>query len=415
MVASVDMSDEDHHHEQAATAAIGAASAVTCPDDGPDCCVICLEAVTAPCEVVPCGHVLFDLPCALGWLGLHPSCPLCKTPVVRLLHGASGELGRPYTEFHHPAAGAPRRQSWQATGAAAMMLPPTPASTPPPPPRLQRLAAAAAREDDSPAVRFRRDVYRHNRFSMHVGSNPVSRYRELTAAMVQHDEQLVSRARMFIRRELRVFTFLTANRARPLSPLVAPHSGYTTTATAPPQLRRRTPSTEFLLEFIVSMLKSVEMMGNLGAAQDALADYLGREFARLFLHELRSWLRSPYATLEEWDRAVQYPPLRLPGGGGVVGIDEARWARPTTTTPMYQQVEASGRPRALLSPPRFMRPRSQAWPLPDYYRPAGRYAHRPPPMPRQLTRSRASDTPDQQHLRREPEQWIQSRTRGRRW
>lgn len=268
-------------------------------------------------------------------------------------------------------------------------------------------------------MRVRRDVYRHNRFSMHVGSNPVSRYRELTAAMFQHDEQLVSRARMFVRRELRVFTFLTASRAPPLSPLVTPPSGYTTAAVAaPPQLRRRTPSTEFLLEFIVSMLKSVEMMGNLGAARDALADYLGREFARLFLHELRSWLRSPYATLGEWDRAVQYPPLRLPsGGGGGVGIEEARRAVRTTTTTatMYQQVEASGRPRVMLSPPRLMRPRSQAWPLPDYYRPAGRHAHRPPPLPRQLTRSRSSDTPDQQHLRREIDQWIQSRTRGRRW
>ncbi|OAA77312.1 Zinc finger, RING/FYVE/PHD-type [Akanthomyces lecanii RCEF 1005] len=401
MAASLEISDEDHGPAMVATAA---ASAMTSPEDpdGPDCCAICLEPVTAPCEVVPCGHVVFDLPCVLGWLALHPSCPLCKTPVVRLLHGASGELGRPYSEFHDPATGA-RRPPSRSTGL------PTPAPTPPPPPHPIHRPAAAREEGEPRAVAVRRDVYRRNRFSMHVGSNPVSRYRELTAAMFQHDEQLVSRARMFIRRELRVFTFLTANRAPPPTP---PSGHALAAAAAPPPLRRRAPSTEFLLEFIVSMLKSVEMMGNRGAAQNTLADYLGREFARLFLHELRSWLRSPYTSLEEWDRAVQYPPLvlPLPGGGGV---EEARPTRQATSPPTQLQ-EASSQPRVSLAPPRITRPRSQARTLPDNYRPAGRYAQRRPQLLRPPVRSRASESDDLQHLRRDVDQWIQSRTQGQR-
>ena len=36
-----------------------------------------------------------------------------------------------------------------------------------------------------------------------------------------------------------------------------------------------------------------------------LQDFLGRDNTRLFLHELKAWLRSPY-TLEDWDRHVQY-------------------------------------------------------------------------------------------------------------
>lgn len=42
-----------------------------------------------------------------------------------------------------------------------------------------------------------------------------------------------------------------------------------------------------------------------------LGDFLGREHAALFWHELRSWLRSPAGTLAVWDREVRYPE---PGG-----------------------------------------------------------------------------------------------------
>lgn len=38
-----------------------------------------------------------------------------------------------------------------------------------------------------------------------------------------------------------------------------------------------------------------------------LGDFLGREHAALFWHELRSWLRSPAGTLAAWDREVRYP------------------------------------------------------------------------------------------------------------
>lgn len=37
-----------------------------------------------------------------------------------------------------------------------------------------------------------------------------------------------------------------------------------------------------------------------------LAEFLGRPHARLFLHELGAWLRSPFTRLEDWDRNVQY-------------------------------------------------------------------------------------------------------------
>jgi hypothetical protein len=77
---------------------------------------------------------------------------------------------------------------------------------------------------------------------------------------------------------LQVFTFL--------HPAADTETGDTT--------RRRANNAEFLLEYTIAILKTVDMQGAAGQAEAMLADFLGRDAARLFLHELRAWLRSPY-------------------------------------------------------------------------------------------------------------------------
>ena len=56
----------------------------------------------------------------------------------------------------------------------------------------------------------------------------------------------------------------------------------------------------------MAILKTVDIQGSGGQAEDLIQEFLGRENTRLFLHELRAWLRSPYILLEDWDRHVQY-------------------------------------------------------------------------------------------------------------
>jgi hypothetical protein len=61
----------------------------------------------------------------------------------------------------------------------------------------------------------------------------------------------------------------------------------------------------------------VDIKDSSGKAQDILRDYLGRKDARLFLHELEAWLRSPYHDIAEWDQATQYPePASTPNFSG---------------------------------------------------------------------------------------------------
>lgn len=63
---------------------------------------------------------------------------------------------------------------------------------------------------------------------------------------------------------------------------------------------------EFLLSYIVAIMKKVDLRASDGHAENLLTDFLGRENARLFLHELSAWMRSPFAKVAEWDREAQY-------------------------------------------------------------------------------------------------------------
>jgi hypothetical protein len=107
--------------------------------------------------------------------------------------------------------------------------------------------------------------------------------------MIAASPELQSKARTWIRRELRVFTFLHTD------PDSGPSEGATTSSNA-----------EFLLSYIVAILKKVDLKASDGHAEDLLTDYLGRDNARLFLHELNAWLRSPFTKVAGWDREVQY-------------------------------------------------------------------------------------------------------------
>jgi hypothetical protein len=141
------------------------------------------------------------------------------------------------------------------------------------------------------ALLSRLNVYRHQRYSLHIGSNPLSGFRTITPHHFASSPTMQSRAKLWIRRELQVFPCL--RHTGPSSPSRQWAAG-------------RLNNAERLLGYIVDILKVVDVKG--GQAEELVSEHLGPENARLFLHELGSWLRSPFATVEEWDHRVQYPP-----------------------------------------------------------------------------------------------------------
>jgi hypothetical protein len=266
--------------------------------DGEDCCVICLDRISEQAKAVPCQHKSFDYLCLLNWLEQRTTCPLCNAEVLSVHYDFTpgDEKYKFYNVPKQSVAGSAhsttsqssnnlRRGGWNrhSLGRSARQT------------GQQRgygyRRSYRPRHDQTvdEALVWRRQVYRNNTYSLHVGSNRLSRFRDLTPQLFSNDAELLSRARKWIRRELQVFEFLSVD--------AAPSTSNTT---------RRSNNAEFLLEYIMAILKTVDTQGSGGQAEEMLQEFLGRENTRLFLHELRAWLRSPYTSLEDWDRAVQY-------------------------------------------------------------------------------------------------------------
>ncbi|SPQ24784.1 a81a2be6-a8e7-4f56-89c4-6571f13111e2 [Thermothielavioides terrestris] len=269
--------------------------------DSRDCCVICLDSISDACAALPCGHAHFDFLCLLSWLQQHPNCPLCKANVYKVRYADAQQAeaiyrvpnaARPRGGMRDERTGDARRQSpldsafrrrftsqnglLRETGSRRPRTPPSP----------------------NEALERRRYVYRHQLYSLHIGSNRTSQYRPPpTPVQFSSTPHLVSRARMWIRRELQVFPFLCSPDPDPIP------TGLSIEEARHRQRLRN--NAEFLLEYIIAILKTVDLQDSAGQAEAMLADFLGRDNVRLFLHELRSWLRSPAPTLAAWDREKQ--------------------------------------------------------------------------------------------------------------
>ena len=237
---------------------------------------------------LPCQHDCFDFPCLGNWLTKHTTCPLCKGKVERLEYEFNG-AGESKI-FHLPPpepdevsySGLPHRSDRRQHSQRRARRP-----------QSSREDCTGLEIQDGSGLDWRRNIYRNQLLSLHVGTNCISRYQDLQPQSFRDDGVLLSRARKWIRRELQVFDFL--------DPGCADAGGGS----------RKANNAEFLLEYIVAILKTTDIKGSGGHAEELLKDFLGRDNTRIFLHELQAWLRSPYHHLADWDRAVQYDVSKL--------------------------------------------------------------------------------------------------------
>jgi Ring finger domain len=251
-------------------------------------CVICLETITERAVALPCKHDCFDFPCLGNWLTKHTTCPLCKGEVEKLEYefngaGESKIFHLPSPEPDEVSNSGPTHRSRQRR------YPQRPTRRPRP---VRRSCTGSEIQEDFGLDR-RRDIYRHQLLSSHVGSNRISKYQDLNPQRFRGDDVLSSKARKWMRRELQVFGFLDLDRADTEVE------------------RRRASDAEFLLEYIMAILRTTDIKGSGGHAEELLKDFLGRDNTRVFLHELQAWLRSPYQHLRDWDGVVQYDESKL--------------------------------------------------------------------------------------------------------
>ncbi|KAK6536303.1 hypothetical protein TWF281_000543 [Arthrobotrys megalospora] len=245
-------------------------------------CCICLAPVTSTTRAVatPCLHACFDFSCLVTWLeGAQSTCPVCKQAVegVKYNFDVKGTGFQKYriktSESSTPSKSEVSRNSHRRA-------------------ELRRLHHTASSSLEGPAddIPRRRFVYKHRLRSLHIGSNPSSRFKTYTPATIRSSPALISKAKSFIRRELEVFDWTEGNR-------------------------------EWLVEYIVGILKTVRLKDASGRAEDLVEEFLGREFAGVFLHELDAFLRSPFGRVREWDRWAKYA-VEIPKDLGEVQLDE---------------------------------------------------------------------------------------------
>ena len=227
----------------------------------PDPCTICLQPIRQRAVAVPCNHLHFDFPCLISWLHQRPTCPLCNSDVYKVEY------------------------DWRSPSDFRTYLVPRPGTSPSR--ATPRTSAPNAIDplpvvNTDPSLHRRRKVYAERLYSLYVGTNVYSGYIDFSAHDFAHSATLQSRARTFLRRELQVFRFLDNAAAS------------------------RGGNRQYLVEYIVAVLKTTHPKAADGQATELVAEFLGRDNASLLLHDLEAWLRSPFPTLYEWDREVQY-------------------------------------------------------------------------------------------------------------
>ncbi|KAK9365404.1 hypothetical protein V1509DRAFT_633314 [Lipomyces kononenkoae] len=271
-------------------------------------CAICLYPIDPSKLVVtsPCGHK-WDLSCICQWLDVSPdkSCPLCKCAVQSIVFAPAGSgesVNIPTSIFKDSGATTDR-----------FVLPNDDREQ-----QYDRVAGLIARDDYIDrtyriALERRKYVYRNRLRACYIGHNKYTRFKQFGPGR-QFTMEMRIRARSFIRRELAIFPVLLSS-----DPYNAnSNNSYGDCIDASPKgVLATSREIEFLTVYITSMLQLIDVQTVKGARVflNILSDYVGTTNASIFLHELCSFLRSPYKTVAQYDGIVQYEVLDTAGRG----------------------------------------------------------------------------------------------------
>ncbi|QRV81533.1 E3 ubiquitin-protein ligase Topors [Ceratobasidium sp. AG-Ba] len=255
-------------------------------DQDDEHCIICLHPVVDRTVLINCAHDRMCFACIKQWSG-KLSFPCCLSIVTSSLviannRGAVLYATRPSvrTSFTGFGPSTTIRSTFFLRFGQVLRLMSSPSL-------LLRIvqdtttAEEAEQDEFDRAVEMRRWVYRYGLFAKHVASNKHTRFRpNPTPQQISSSQELQSRCQMFVRRELRVWPNLDI---------------------------------EFLTNFILSLAKAIDIRTE--AAIKLISEFLdmggrrspaGGTIAEHFVHELYSYLRSPFRDLPAYDAVVQY-------------------------------------------------------------------------------------------------------------
>ncbi|KAK9457884.1 hypothetical protein V1511DRAFT_491134 [Dipodascopsis uninucleata] len=254
------------------------------------CCAICLASLDIYSTILtmPCKHK-WHRECISEWLEIsaYEVCPLCKSEVgslqleltgqvINIQYMRSSKLNKDLDREH-------RRRSAQLSRNQSQ-------------PRYRQAVFRNSNTDEKyrKIVLRRRYVYQRRLRCCYVGSNELSKYRNFGCAKFRSSRAMQKKAKAFIRRDLSVFpslcTSMSLNR----------HLSLSSSSTS--------RTIEFLIEYLVNLLSFIDMKSIRGAEflNKVVSEHLGADNGSIFLHELYNFLRSPFLSVEDYDKHVRY-------------------------------------------------------------------------------------------------------------
>ncbi|GAA5823083.1 hypothetical protein JCM3770_007090 [Rhodotorula araucariae] len=254
-------------------------------DEEDEHCAICLSPIENKTVVYPCHHGQFCWGCIRAWTDQSRKCPLCLGPIEHLIHNVRSP--KDY-QVHYLL---PLHAIASTSTAASDLLPPRGNR-----PRIHqalprhalyghshhnRYSSAARRnnEDETTwrerqeerALERRRYIYREGLYAKHVASNRYTGFKPFSPQTFATNADLKAKVIKFIRRELQVFPAVDV---------------------------------AFLTTYLVSIASQLDLRSS--AAIRLIADFLSEQDAQHLVHEITTFARSPFKSLDGYDRFVQY-------------------------------------------------------------------------------------------------------------
>ncbi|ESZ94111.1 RING finger domain protein [Sclerotinia borealis F-4128] len=224
-----------------------------------DGCRFCENSVSWQAVNQPCNHQAFHLCCMIRWLRRSRTCPLCNTRV---------------TDIHHNFSADGNHMEYIIS------------------PRLIPFEPAFSQEPPPSPISQRRRIYFNQAYSLPIFPNLFPKQMGATPQVIANSPYAQGRVRLFAERDLQALASIVRARS---SASGRPHANLAV-------------AVEMLLNLVIDIVKSEDFQNVPSFMENMLQEYLGRN-ARLFSHELRAWMESPYDSLDQWDRNARYPAI----------------------------------------------------------------------------------------------------------
>ncbi|BGP14391.1 hypothetical protein JCM10213_004513 [Rhodosporidiobolus nylandii] len=278
--------DESDDEDRSRTLDAGSADGQQGPGEDADGheeehCAICLSPIENKTVVYPCHHGQFCWNCIRAWTDQSRKCPLCLGPIEHLIHNIRS--AKDYqTHYLLPLS--------SLTSSASDLLPPRGNRRPAVQQALPRHALYGRNRysssqrlnegyddttwrerEEERALERRRYIYREGLYAKHVASNRYTGFKPFTPQTFANNPEMKAKVIKFVRRELQIFP---------------------------------TVDISFLTTYLISIASQLDLRS--AAAIRLISDFLSDSDAQHLVHEITTFARSPFTSLEGYDRFVQY-------------------------------------------------------------------------------------------------------------